>query len=117
MTLKQQPTKEKSIPLEDIEIDTVMKLSINHHHSYIVNSGRLPRLTKLKQLMKAYCDKNTDIPPIIVYEQRLYTMPHLRQQGLCCVKYKIKDGRHRVAACINLNRNMINAKIINHNRD
>jgi hypothetical protein len=114
MTLKHQTKrKEKSIPLKDIEIDTIMKLSINHHHSYIINAGRLPRLTKLKQLMKAYCNKNTDIPPILVYEQKLYTMPHLRQQGLCCVKYKIKDGRHRVAACINLNRNVINAEIVN----
>ncbi len=114
MTPKDQPkNKKQSIPLKDIEIDTVMKLSINNEHSYIVNAGRLPRLTKLKQLMKAYCDNTVEIPPILVYEQNLYTMPYLRQQGVNCVKYKIKDGRHRVAACFNLNMNVINAEIVN----
>ena len=109
----QNLNNQKSIPIKSIEIDTVMKLSIQNNHPYVINAGRLPRLTKIKQLIKAYNNQNIIIPPILVYEQELYTMPTLRRQGIKCVKYKIKDGRHRVAACINMNRNYIEATIIN----
>jgi len=109
----QNLNNQQSIPIHSIEIDTIMKLSIQNNHPYVINAGRLPRLTKIKQLMKAYKDKDIIIPPILVYEQELYTMPSLRKRGVKCVKYKIKDGRHRVVACINLNRDIIDATIIN----
>ena len=58
----QNLNNQQSIPIRSIEIDTVMKLSIQNNHPYVINAGRLPRLTKIKQLMKAYKDNSIIIP-------------------------------------------------------
>ena len=87
------------IPIEKIEIDKIMEESITNHPCYVNEDNKLPRITKIKRMVKNM-KSNITHEPVVLNEHILYTPLNMRKTGYIKKKYSIKKGRKQVVCSL-----------------